>query len=223
MKRIKRTIHRMKKKGSDPASGQSSTSSSPVSKSPFPSAPLFGLDTYNSPFTSLLTPDELRIIYTCSIHIRSNLPFQDFPDALSALSNWDIKYHGFLGRKPFYRAILIKTSKHLKLTSSGTSRPSYFEYNSTLRGQGIIHHLLGTLPKISSTSETFSQAWDTQRNHGTLKISISLGVTDSTRPLDPILDSSLFKSDKEATELARRMGLDLIKGNDQKWLISHSY
>ncbi|AEG25346.1 matrix [Vesiculovirus jurona] len=189
----------------------------------YPSAPLFGLDDSFMETLPSLGIQNMKLQYKCSIQLRAEFPFVSYSEVVMALSQWDEEYRGFLGKRPFYRAIILRTSKTLKAVPLSLTDGGRPEYNGEIQGQSSLYHSLGIIPPMMYVPETFMKEWKTAGNRGILIIKIWLGITDTLDTLDPLLHPMIFKSERELVEMAKVFNLDISKGRDNNWIISRSY
>nr|WCC64988.1 matrix protein [Chandipura virus] len=189
----------------------------------FPSAPLFGMDDDMMEYIPSLGIQTLKIQYKCVVNINAINPFRDFREAISAMQFWEADYGGYIGKKPFYRAIVLHTARQLKTSNPGILDRGVVEYHATTQGRALVFHSLGPIPSMMFVPETFTREWNILTNKGTINVKIWLGETDTLSELEPILNPIHYRDDREMIEGAAIMGLEIKKQKDNTWLISKSH
>ncbi|AEG25353.1 matrix protein [Vesiculovirus perinet] len=188
-----------------------------------PSAPFFGLEPEDMEFNYYSGLASVKLQYKCTIQVRAKKPFVSFLDAAENLSAWENNYKGFLGKKPFYRAIILTTLKKLKVSPHSLMDGNAPEYNGESEGRCLILHSLGIIPPMMYVPEQFTREWSTRDNQGIISVRISVGITDTVDNLEGLFSSPVFLDHKELITAGRMFNLDLKVSPENGWFISKSY
>ncbi|AMR98949.1 matrix [Piry virus] len=188
-----------------------------------PSAPIFGYDYEDMEYLPTLGVQTLKLQYKCVLQVRSESPFTSYLDAVDNVANWEKQYNGFSGKKPFYRAVMVRAVQAMKANPMSLQDGRSPEYTSEIEGRCLVFHSLGHIPPMMYVCEQFTRDWSGRRNQGIVNVKIWVGVTDTLDNLDQIFDPKKHFSEEEMLSAATILGLEVKKSSDNNYIISKSY
>ncbi|AJR28530.1 matrix [Carajas virus] len=189
-----------------------------------PNAPLdpdmFGAEHLEIESKSAMRYEKFK--FSVKITLRTNRPLRTYDDVCQILSKWDAMYVGMMGKRPFYKVLVLIGSSHLQATPAILSDRGQPEYHMYLEDRGFIAHRLGLTPPMLSGPESFRRPFHVGLYRGTIDITVNLMDDESTESAPQVWDHFNTRYVNHFLEHAKRFGLVLSKKPGGGWILDQA-